>query len=317
MFPQKLYICIFLNKNFNYGRKINLNYTFYKDKQKAYFKMKTWIVTGAASGIGKGIALAALKHGEKVVVTSRSKNKLKDLVDQYPNRAIPKELDLTKTDSMKNFMSFIQSDLDQIDVLVNNAGYGYLAAVEEGKRSELRKVFDTNLFGPVDLTQAVLPIMRKQNNGAIINISSVDAVRGSTGSSFYAATKAALESISDGLEREITPFGIKVMIVEPGGFQTDFYASLEETDQKVSAYDQQKYSNEDDELDRKRNIPADINVPGDPMKAGEVIYEAIQKDDYPRRLLLGSDALSFASKELKRREQETQKWAHLSKKTDK
>lgn len=278
--------------------------------------MKTWIITGAASGIGKGIALAALKNGERVVVTSRNKRKLDSLVEQYPDTCIPEQLDLTNTDSMKRFMTFIKKDLKQIDVLVNNAGYGYLAAVEEGQHRDLRKVFDTNLFGPVDLTQAVLPKMRAAKSGAVINISSVDAVRGSTGSSFYAATKAALESISDGLEREIAPFGIKVMIVEPGGFQTDFYASLEETKDKVSDYDKQKYS-EDNELDRKKNIPADLQVPGDPMKAGEVIYRAIQKDDYPRRLLLGTDALQFATDELKRREQETKKWAKLSKETDK
>lgn len=277
--------------------------------------MKTWIITGASTGIGKGIALAALKHGEKVIVTSRKIEKLQLLVDQYPDRCIPKQLDLTDTNSMKEFMTYVKN-LDHVDVLVNNAGYGYLAAVEEGKYQEIRKVFDTNLFGPVDLTQAVLPKMRAVKKGAIINISSVDAVRGSTGSSFYAATKAALESITDGLEREIAPFNIKVMIVEPGGFQTDFYASLEETKNKVKAYDQQKYS-EDDELDRKKNIPADINVPGDPMKAGEVIYEVIQKDDYPRRLLLGSDALNFTQNELRRRLNETKKWADTSKKTDK
>lgn len=278
--------------------------------------MKTWIVTGAASGIGKGIALAALGHGEEVIVTSRNKQKLDSLVEKYPDTCIPKQLDLTNPNSMKHFMAFIKNDLKQIDVLVNNAGYGYLAAVEEGQRREIRKVFDTNLFGPVDLTQAVLPKMRAQKNGAIINISSVDAIRGSTGSSFYAATKAALESISDGLEREIAPFGIKVMIVEPGGFQTDFYASLEETKNKISDYDKQKY-NEDNVLDRKEKIPADLQVPGDPLKAGKVIYHAIQKADYPRRLLLGSDALQFATAELQRREQEVKKWAKLSKETDK
>lgn len=253
-----------------------------------------------------------MKHGEKVIVTSRKTEKLQSLVDQYPDRCIPKQLDLTDTDSMKKFMTYVQ-DLDHIDILVNNAGYGYLAAVEEGKYHEIRKVFDTNLFGPVDLTQAVLPKMWTLKKGAIINISSVDAVRGSTGSSFYAATKAALESISDALEREIAPFNIKVMIVEPGGFQTDFYASLEETKDKVKDYDQQKYSG-DNELDRKKNIPADLNVPGDPMKAGEVIYEEIQKDDYPKRLLLGSDALNFIQKELQRRLNETKKWADTSKK---
>lgn len=157
--------------------------------------------------------------------------------------------------------------------------------------------------------------MREQKDGAIINISSINAVKGSTGSSFYAASKAALENISDVLQREVIPFGIKVMIVEPGGFQTDFYKSLEETDYKIKDYDQQKY--DDEGLDRKKDIPNDPPVDGDPEKAGEIIYHAIQKKDYPKRLLLGSDALDEANNELNRRLKEVKKWSDLSKQSDK
>lgn len=278
--------------------------------------MKTWIVTGAASGIGQGIALAALKNGNKVIATSRKICKLQSLVDQYPNFCIPQELDLTKDKSIKSFIQFINQKADKIDVLVNNAGYGYLATVEEGKKAEIKQQFDVNLFGPIALTQVVLPKMRKEKAGAIINVSSINAVKASTGSSFYAASKAALESISDALEREIAPFNIKVMIVEPGGFQTDFYKSLEETQQKISDYDKQSYQGEDI-LDRKKDVPADLQVEGDPIKAGLVIYDAIQKADYPRRLLLGSDALEEADRELHNRLDVAKKWAHLSKKTDK
>lgn len=277
--------------------------------------MQNWIVTGAGSGIGKNIALAALKHGDKVIATSRNIAKLNELVEQYPGQAIPVELDLTENNSIKDFLALINKKFDKIDVLVNNAGYGYLATIEEGKLAEIKKQFDVNLFGPVILTQAVLPKMRKAKSGAIINISSINAIKGSTGSGFYAATKSALENISDVLEHEVVPFRIKVMIVEPGGFQTDFYKSLEETGHKITAYDQQQYS--DEGLDRKEDIPAHPPVDGDPQKAGEVIYEAIQKTDYPRRLLLGSDALEEADHELNRRLKEAKKWSELSKKTDK
>lgn len=274
--------------------------------------MKNWVITGASSGIGKGIALAALKAGNRVVVTSRNKNKLDELVEEFPKLCIPAQLELDEKDSVKQFIELVQNKLPKVDVLVNNAGYGYLATIEEGKREEIKQLFDTNLFGPLTLTQAFLPEMRQSQNGAIINISSVDAIQGGIGSSFYAASKAALELLSDGLQREVVPFGIKVMIVEPGSFRTNFYGNnLKETQDKISDYDKNL-----EEIDRKKNIPNNHDQPGNPIKAGKVIYEAIQKDNYPTRLLLGSDAVDFATNEMTDRLNEIHKWENISNSTD-
>ncbi|GAA3625609.1 oxidoreductase [Lactobacillus hamsteri] len=274
--------------------------------------MKNWIITGASSGIGKGIAIAALEAGNQVIVTSRNIDKLDELAKKYPDLCIPAELEFGKKDSVKHFIEFVQNKMSKVDVLVNNAGYGYLATIEEGKREEIKQLFDTNLFGPLTLTQAFLPEMRKSKSGAIINISSVDAIQGGIGSSFYAASKSALELLSDGLQREVVPFGIKVMIVEPGSFRTNFYGdNLKETNDKIAEYDKKL-----DEIDRKKDIPNDHKQPGDPMKAGKVIYDAIQKDEYPTRLLLGSDAVDFATGEMTNRLNEIHKWENTSKSTD-
>ena len=185
--------------------------------------MKTWLITGCSSGIGRGIAKAVLKKGDNAVVTARDTSKIADLVDQYPNTALGVALDITKKESISAAVKQAQERFGTIDVLINNAGYGYRSSVEEGDIDDVNLLFNTNFFGPIELIKEVLPQMRANKNGAIVNVSSIAAVRSGVGSGYYAASKAALELMTDGLAKELKPLGIKVMIAQPGSFRTNFY----------------------------------------------------------------------------------------------
>lgn len=260
--------------------------------------MANWLVTGASSGIGYGTALAALKAGNRVAVTSRSLDKLKKLVDQYPERCFPVELELSDPDSIQQAVKKL-ADFGPIDVLVNNAGHGYRAAIEEGEDKRIHEIYATNLLGPIKLIQQFLPHMRQQHSGAIINISSIAAIKSGVGSGYYASTKAALEQISRALQEEVTNLGIKVMIVEPGGFRTAFYGdNLQGTQHGITDYATTAWKT------HKENVKNDHREPGNPLKAGQVIVDVISKDNPPKTLLLGSDAVKFVDDQLKQRLQE-------------
>lgn len=269
--------------------------------------MKTWLITGCSSGIGRGIAKAALKKGYRVVVTARNTEKLKELVAEYPDTSLALELDVLKKESVISALQKANESFGSIDVLVNNAGHGYRSALEEGEEENVAEVFQTNFFGPVELMKAVLPQMRQQKHGAIINISSIAAVRSGVGSGYYAATKAALELLSDALWQEVTPLGIKVMIVEPGAFRTHFFdTSLKGTNIKIDDYAETAGKN------RKETIVNRYDQIGDPGKAGQVIVDTIEKQEYPKRLLLGSDAVQVVQTELRNRLAEVEKWKDVS-----
>ena len=178
--------------------------------------MQTWLITGCSSGLGRGFAKAVLKSGDQVIVTARRVETLKDLVDAYPEQALALSLDVTKEEDIKNAVEKGLERFGTIDVLINNAGYGYRAAVEEGVPKEVDQLFQTNLFGSIALIKAVLPIMRKNHRGTIANVSSIAALGAALGSGYYAATKSALESISEALYGETKDLGFHVMIIEPG-----------------------------------------------------------------------------------------------------
>ena len=272
--------------------------------------MANWLVTGASSGIGYGIAMAALAAGNRVAVTSRSLTKLQRLTEQYPQQCFPVALELSDDDSIVLAIEKLD-DFGLIDVLMTNAGHGYRAAVEEGEDERIREIYATNLFGPVKLIRHFLPHMRHQHRGAIINISSIAAVQSGVGSGYYASTKAALEQISRALQEEVTSLGIKVMVVEPGGFRTAFYGdNLKGTQKDIADYKATAWKT------HKENVKNDHREPGDPLKAGKVIVETIAKDDPPKTLLLGSDAVAFVSGQLKQRLQEIADWQDVSKRTD-
>lgn len=186
---------------------------------------KTWLITGCSSGLGRSLAKETLKQGYNVVVTARNTDTIQEIVDQYPQSALGIALDVTNQESIRNAVKQAIDCFGFIDILVNNAGYGYRSAIEEGTRQDISKLFETNVWGPVALIKQVLPFMRAKHQGAIINVSSIAAIHASMGSGYYAASKSALESISESLKKEVEPLGIKVMIVEPGAFRTNFTGS--------------------------------------------------------------------------------------------
>ena len=273
--------------------------------------MTTWLITGCSSGIGRGIAKAVLKHGDNAVVTARNVATVMDIIEDYPDTAIAVPLDITNNESIADAIKAAGDNFGGVDILVNNAGYGYRSSVEEGEEDSVNLLFDTNFFGPIALIKQVLPYMRAQKNGAILNVSSIAAARSGVGSGYYAASKAALELMTDGLMKEVAPLGIKVMTVEPGAFRTKFYdTSLKGTQKQIEDYADTAWKT------RKENIVDNQDQPGDPDKAGEVIYETIQKENIPKRLLLGSDAVKIVSAEMKERLQEIEDWSDVSKQTD-
>jgi NADP-dependent 3-hydroxy acid dehydrogenase YdfG len=273
---------------------------------------KTWLITGcSAGGIGEGIARAVLEAGDNAVITARSTDKLQGIVDDYPQTALAVALDLTEQASIDACFSAAIERFGQVDVLVNNAGYCYRSSVEEADPAGVAAMFDTNFFGMVALIKKVLPGMRARRDGAIVNVSSIGAVRTGAASGYYAATKAAVELMSEGLRAEVAPLGIKVMIVEPGAFRTHFYdSSLKGSDNTVGDYA---------ETAHKRSVAQNVNArqqPGNPLKAGYPIIQAIEAEDTPLRLYLGSDALAAVRGALNARLDELEKWAELSQTTD-
>ncbi|MCD7840486.1 MAG: SDR family NAD(P)-dependent oxidoreductase [Erysipelotrichaceae bacterium] len=274
--------------------------------------MKTWLITGCSSGIGAGIAKAVLASGDQAVVTARNKDKVKDIVDAYPETALAVSLDVTDNESITNAVKVANEKFGTIDVLVNNAGYGYRSAVEEGEDEEIQKLFQTNLFGPINVIKAVLPGMRAQKSGAILNVTSIAAARSAVGSGYYASSKAALELLTDGLRKECEALGIKVMVVQPGAFRTRFYdeESLKGTKATIGDYEATVGKS------RPGNFENKHQQAGDPNKAGEIIVKVVNGDEYPQILTLGKAAVTAVKTTLEAKIAELDKYADLSASAD-
>lgn len=273
--------------------------------------MKTWLITGYSAGLGKSLAHAVLHKGDQAVVTARNTAMLEEIEKAYPHTALILPLDVTREEAIAKAVTAAKECFGGIDVLVNNAGYGYRAAVEEGDKEETEQLFRTNFWGPVSLIKAVLPDMRAKRSGAIVNISSIAALEASPGSGYYAASKCALEGMSEGLFKEVSPLGIKVMVVEPGAFRTDF-AGRSLTQSKTVIQDYEITAG-------KRRIGRDKShgtQPGDPDRGAALIIAAIETENTPFRLLLGSDAVKFADKVMEKRRKEYKEWRELSKQSD-
>lgn len=273
---------------------------------------KTWLITGCSEGgLGAAIARSVLKAGHNVVVTARNIAKVQSVVQDYPDTAFPALLDVTDNKSITLALSEAVKRFGTIDVLVNNAGYCYRSSVEESDESEVMKMFQTNLFGLISMTKAVLPIMRSQRSGMIVNFSSVAALSASPASAFYASSKAAVELLSDGLRKEVSPLGIRVMVVEPSAFRTHFFdASLKGAEMKIEDYKDtawQRYP---------QNAVNHSDQPGDPQKAGEILLQTVQNENPPFRLLLGSQAVQLALCEYEERKKEVNEWKNVSESTD-
>ena len=270
--------------------------------------MKTWLITGCSSGIGKGIAKAVLKSGDQAIVTARNKDKVKDIVDQYPDRALAVSLDVCDQESIQNAVKESYKKFGTIDVLVNNAGYGYRSAVEEGEIEAVQKLYQTNLFGPIELIKAVLPKMREQKSGYILNVTSIAAARSAIGSGYYASSKAALELLTNGLMKELSPLGIKAMVVQPGAFRTRFYdgESLQGTQTAIQDYEAIVGKT------RPGNFENKHQQAGDPDKAGEIIVKVVNGDHLPEILTLGKDAVTAVKSTLEAKIAELDQWADIS-----
>lgn len=273
--------------------------------------MSTWLITGCSTGLGRELALAVLKRGDNAVVTARNAGSVEDITAGYPDSALALALDVTDRGQVAGVVREATDRFGAIDVLVNNAGHGFRSAVEEATGAELEELFGTNFFGAVALIQAVLPGMRARRSGAIVNLSSIAGLRSAPGSGYYSASKSALESVSDALRKEVGPLGIKVLIVEPGGFRTDFAGrSLLQSAAPIADYVGTAGKR------RKENDTSDGKQPGDPAKFPAAIFGALEAERTPLRLLLGTDALTAARTELQARLAEFDTWETTTVSTD-
>ncbi|OBK28843.1 short-chain dehydrogenase/reductase [Mycobacterium asiaticum] len=269
--------------------------------------MSTWLITGCSTGLGRALAEAVIGVGHNAVVTARDVTKVADLAEATPDRVLAVELDVTDAEQVTAAVQQAQDRFDGIDVLVNNAGYGYRAAVEEGEDAAVRTLFETHFFGTVAMIKAVLPDMRERRSGAIVNISSIGVQLTPVGSGYYSAAKAAIEGLSGALHGELAPLGISVTVVEPGAFRTDFAGrSLLQTATVIDDYADTAGRR------RKENDTMHGKQTGDPVKAGAAIVTAVESDEPPAFLLLGEDALFSYRYIAERRAKEVDAWEQLT-----
>lgn len=269
--------------------------------------MTTWLITGCSTGLGRALARAVLAKGDNAVVTARDTATLQDLAAEFPTTALAVPLDVTDQSQVEAAVQQAVERFGGVDVLVNNAGYGYRAAIEEGADADVRTLFDTNVFGPVAMIKAVLPGMRTRRSGAIVNISSIGARICPPGSGYYSATKAALEGISGSLQKELAPLGITVTAVEPGGFRTDFAGrSLTQSAEAIDDYAQTAGKR------RKENDTVHGTQQGDPDRAAQVIINAVEATKTPGFLLLGEDAAKAFDAVAGAQRAEVDRWRELT-----
>jgi NAD(P)-dependent dehydrogenase (short-subunit alcohol dehydrogenase family) len=273
--------------------------------------MTTWLITGCSTGLGKSFGRAVLEAGFNAVVTARNVKALDDLASKYPDRAVAAMLDVTDRAQVESVVKLAEQRFGAIDVLINNAGYGYRGAVEEGDEQEVAELFAANFFGTVAMVKAVLPGMRARRSGVIINLSSIAGRLAAPGSGYYSATKFAVEGMSDALRKELAPLGIRVIVVEPGAFRTDFAGrSLHQAKANIADYAPTAGPR------RKENDRTDGTQQGDPDKAARALIEVVGRQSVPFRLLLGSDALRNARTELDAQRAELEAWQDVSASTD-
>ena len=270
--------------------------------------MSRWFITGCSTGIGREIARAALEAGHSVAVTARDAAAVSDFAEEFGDRAIALPLDVTDRDQITTAVTATEAAFGGIDVLVNNAGYGYMAAVEEGDDAEVRKLFDTNYFGVVDTLKAVLPGMRARHSGHIVNISSMTGLVANPPNAYYSSTKFALEALTEALSKEVAPLGIKVTAIEPGAFRTDWASrSMQESPTPIGDYDENVGT-------RKTMIKEfAAHLPGDPRKVAEAVLMVTALDEPPLRLLLGRDVLAAVREKIAAMTASIDQWESVTK----
>ncbi len=268
---------------------------------------KVWLITGSSTGLGRALAQAVLERGYHLVATARQPEQLKELSDRYPDRVTTIALDVTNAQSIQQAVEAALNAYKRIDVVVNNAGYGTVGAIQEVNDDDIRRQFDTNLFGAINVTRAILPTLREQRSGHILNISSANGISAFAGMGIYSATKFALEAISEALAQEVKPLGIKVTIIEPGSSRTNFSSrALSTLSHQINDYAQTsgKIVQWLQERDGKQ--------PNDPVKAAAAMIQVVESDNPPLRLALGKDSVNLITQKLESMKAELEAWKDVS-----
>jgi NAD(P)-dependent dehydrogenase (short-subunit alcohol dehydrogenase family) len=272
---------------------------------------QVWFITGCSTGFGRELAKYLLENDYRVVVTARSAEKVEDLVEIDPENAVSFNLDVTDPAQIQHVVARAEEHFGRVDVLVNNAGFGYFGSIEESEDAEVRAMFEANFWGLANVTRAVLPKMRERRAGFIVNISSIGGFVGNPGVGYYNATKFAVNGFSEALQKELAPLGIKVMIVQPSGFRTDWAGrSANDAPQRIADY-----------ADTAGAFQTMIrgysgNQPGDPVRAAKAIIKAVESENPPLNLLLGRAALKNARLRLDALKQDFDAWANVSEGAD-
>ncbi len=273
---------------------------------------KTWIVTGAARGLGTGIARAALDAGDRVVAAGRNRDALVAALGPDNDTLLSLTVDVTRPDQIADAVEMTLARFGRIDVLVNNAGYGHLGVFEETTPADARAQYDTNLFGLMEMTRAVLPALRAQRSGRVFNVSSVGGMVGGQSGSLYCASKFAVEGFSESIAAELAPFGVHVTIVEPGFFRTDF---LEPTSVRHGSLPIADYAEMSTAI-RAFYDARSRNQAGDPAKLGAALVTLANAENPPVRWCAGTDALGMIEAKIAGLKAELDAWRDLSASTD-
>ncbi|BAT53839.1 short-chain dehydrogenase/reductase SDR [Nostoc sp. NIES-3756] len=267
---------------------------------------KVYLITGTSTGFGRALAEAVLEKGDKVVLTARKPEQVAQLAQANPENAIAIRLDVTNAEEREAAVQAAIERFGRIDVLVNNAGQGSLGAIEGFSSEQIRKQFEVNCFGVIEMTRAVLPLMRRQKSGHIINITSIGGLAAIGGFALYCSTKFAIEGFAEGLRDEVKPLGINVTIVEPGAFRTNFAGDANMQPQT--------------EIDDYKPVVDPIRAylygndgkqPGDPKKAALAIIQAVESENPPLRLMLGADAYGLWEQKRTAERQEFEDWKEV------
>ncbi|MBA4123425.1 MAG: oxidoreductase [Acidobacteria bacterium] len=272
---------------------------------------KVWFITGCSTGFGRELAKYLLENDYRVVVTARNADKVQDLVEINKDNALGVALDVTNNAQVKEAVAQAEAHFGAIDVLVNNAGFGYFGAIEESDEREVRAMFETNFWGLAEMTRAVLPKMRERHIGSIVNISSIGGFVGFPSVGYYNATKFAVNGFSEALKKEVEPLGIKVVLVQPSGFRTDWAGrSANDATNKIDDYAETAGANQTSICNYSGNQP------GDPVRAAKAIVEAVEAENPPFNLLLGRAALKNARLKLDDLKRDFDTWAETTEGAD-
>ena len=270
-----------------------------------------WFITGCSTGFGRALAQRVLERGWRCVVTARDVAQVADIVQRHPDTSVAIALDVTDPEQRERAVAQAEKTFGAIDVLVNNAGYGYSAAVEEGEEAVVRAMFETNFFALAAMTKCVLPGMRARGKGHVINVSSIGGLVGNPASGYYNATKFAVEGLSEALAKEVGPLGIRVTLIEPGPFRTDFQGrSIKSVGKPIDAYAATAGA-------RRAQLRASSGKQaGDPVRAADTIIKVVESPNPPLHLILGTIGLERVREKLHDLVRDIDEWEKVTRSTD-